>query len=42
MIPVCCNEVNGAAPVPPSKPEIKITSAFAATPAAMVPTHFRY
>ncbi|MND86954.1 hypothetical protein D3C80_789370 [compost metagenome] len=38
-IPVCCNEVNGAAPVPPSYPEIKITSAFAlATPAAIVPT----
>ena len=38
-IPVCCNDVSGAAPVPPSYPEIKITSAFAlATPAAIVPT----
>ena len=37
--PACFNEVNGEAPVPPSKPEIKITSALAfATPAAMVPT----
>lgn len=32
-------ELNGDAPVPPSKPAIKTTSAFAlVTPAAMVPT----
>ena len=38
-IPVCCKEVRGAAPVPPSYPEIRITSALAlATPAAIVPT----
>ncbi len=37
--PACLIELNGEAPVPPSYPEIKITSAFAfATPAAMVPT----
>ena len=37
--PACFNEVSGEAPVPPSKPEIRITSAFAlATPAAIVPT----
>ena len=37
--PACFNDVRGEAPVPPSKPEIKITSAFAlATPAAIVPT----
>ena len=37
--PACFNEVSGEAPVPPSYPEIKITSALAfATPAAMVPT----
>ena len=37
--PACFSEVSGDAPVPPSKPEISITSAFAlATPAAMVPT----
>ena len=37
--PACFSEVNGDAPVPPSKPEINITSAFAlATPAAIVPT----
>jgi hypothetical protein len=38
MVPVCCNEVNGAAPVPPSKRnQNHIRFAFA-TPAAMVPT----
>ena len=32
-------ELNGEAPVPPSKPAIKTTSAFAfVTPAAIVPT----
>ena len=37
--PACFNEVRGDAPVPPSKPEIRMTSALAlATPAAMVPT----
>jgi hypothetical protein len=37
--PACFNEVSGDAPVPPSNPEINITSAFAfATPAAIVPT----
>ena len=37
--PACFNEVSGEAPVPPSNPDIKITSAFAlATPAAIVPT----
>ena len=37
--PACFNDVSGEAPVPPSNPEIKITSALAlATPAAMVPT----
>jgi len=37
--PACFKEVNGDAPVPPSKPEIKTTSAFAfETPAATVPT----
>ena len=37
--PACFKDVNGEAPVPPSYPEIRITSAFAlATPAAMVPT----
>ena len=37
--PACFNEVNGEAPVPPSKPDIKTTSALAlATPAATVPT----
>ena len=37
--PACLREVSGEAPVPPSNPEIKITSAFAlATPAAIVPT----
>ena len=37
--PACLSEVNGEAPVPPSYPEIKITSALAfATPAAIVPT----
>ena len=37
--PACFKEVSGDAPVPPSNPEIRITSALAlATPAAMVPT----
>ena len=37
--PACFREVKGEAPVPPSYPEIKITSALAfATPAAIVPT----
>ena len=37
--PVCFNDVKGEAPVPPSKPEIRITSALALeTPAATVPT----
>ncbi len=37
--PACLIELIGDAPVPPSKPEISTTSAFAlATPAAMVPT----
>ena len=37
--PACFKDVSGEAPVPPSKPEMRITSAFAfATPAAMVPT----
>ena len=37
--PALWMELRGAAPVPPSKPEIKMTSAPAlATPAAMVPT----
>ena len=37
--PACFNEVKGDAPVPPSYPEIKTTSALAlATPAATVPT----
>ena len=37
--PACFKEVKGDAPVPPSYPEINITSAFAfATPAAIVPT----
>jgi hypothetical protein len=38
-MPACLIEVCGEAPVPPSKPEISTTSAWAlATPAAMVPT----
>jgi hypothetical protein len=37
--PACLIEVWGDAPVPPSKPEISTTSAWAlATPAAIVPT----
>ena len=37
--PACFKEVNGEAPVPPSKPEISTTSALALeTPAAIVPT----
>ena len=37
--PACFSEVKGEAPVPPSCPEINITSALAfATPAATVPT----
>ena len=37
--PACLSEVSGEAPVPPSKPDINITSALAlATPAAIVPT----
>ncbi len=37
--PVCFKDVKGEAPVPPSKPEISITSALALeTPAATVPT----
>ena len=37
--PACLREVSGAAPVPPSKPEIVMWSARAlATPAATVPT----
>ena len=37
--PACLREVKGEAPVPPSNPEINITSALAlATPAAIVPT----
>jgi len=37
--PACLSEVSGAAPVPPSWPEIRTTSAWAfATPAATVPT----
>ena len=38
-IPACFKEVSGAAPVPPSCPEISTTSEWAlATPAATVPT----
>ena len=38
-MPACLSEVSGAAPVPPSWPEISTTSACAlATPAATVPT----
>ena len=38
-IPACFNDVSGAAPVPPSWPEISTTSEWAlATPAATVPT----
>ncbi len=38
-MPACLSEVSGLAPVPPSWPEIMITSACAlATPAATVPT----
>ena len=37
--PACFKDVSGEAPVPPSNPEINITSALAfATPAAIVPT----
>ena len=37
--PACLSEVSGAAPVPPSQPEMSTTSDFAfATPAATVPT----
>ena len=37
--PACLSEVSGAAPVPPSWPEMSTTSAWAlATPAATVPT----
>ena len=37
--PACLNDVKGDAPVPPSNPEIKTTSALAfATPDATVPT----